>query len=69
VSAATGHPSHADAIADTGEGYSLAKGWHVSCLWCDWSATRRTGAEAEAAYRAHERRALDDEGRRPEVSR
>jgi hypothetical protein len=61
MTAYPGGPSHTGAIADTGDGYEITRGWHVTCLWCPWSATRRTKVEAEAAYHRHERQALDDE--------
>jgi hypothetical protein len=49
---------HADAIWDTGDGYSvqrLARGWwRIDCLWCEWNDRGTTKGRAVERYRQHE---------------
>ena len=51
--AATDHSTdqgHADAWADTHTGHTVHKGWHLECLWCDYTAKGRTRAEVQQMY-------------------
>ena len=50
---------HADAIADTGDGYTTSgRGHLIQCLWCHESFFASTKAEAVEKYRVHERAML-----------
>lgn len=45
---------HLDAWADTGEGYSVHRGYTITCLWCGARFEGKTKAEAMKGYDAHE---------------
>jgi hypothetical protein len=67
--------SHADAIADTGDGYTLHRQagvprlWLIQCLWCDWDTLDPDRATAIIRYRAHESEMLANEQRQAEAAR
>ncbi|MCW2601850.1 MAG: hypothetical protein JWM02_3679 [Frankiales bacterium] len=50
---------HVDAIADSGVGYVVDKGWHLRCAWCSFEVTAPTKREAVDAYREHERERVE----------
>lgn len=52
---------HADAWADTGDGYRpIGRRYVLQCLWCDKYFGGRTKAEALAKYREHEAELIAD---------
>lgn len=47
---------HAEAVADTGDAYTVVRRrpWHLNCLWCDFETTgHRTQREALDAMSEH----------------
>ncbi len=44
---------HRDALAETGEAYSVFRGWVLTCLWCEFEAVGKTKAEALRGMQRH----------------
>jgi hypothetical protein len=67
--------SHTDAIADTGDGYTLHRQagsprlWLIECLWCDWYCLDLDHTSAITRYRAHESEMLANEQLRVQSAR
>ena len=57
MTARTATEVHEDAVADTGDGYSIvretARRWRVSCLWCELDGTAATKRDAVALIHEH----------------
>lgn len=47
---------HVEAWMDTGDGYSVDKGYRIRCEWCPWETMRVYKVEALAEYQKHEDR-------------
>ena len=45
---------HVEGVEDSGHGYSVVKGWHLECMWCEWKVVAQTKSAAVRLYRSHE---------------